>query len=76
MAISNWTAEQRQRVEEIVLSQKFTRYIDIANELGLQSNDVRNYIKNRPNLLKAFKPNDYEQERARIAKTWDLEEGL
>lgn len=76
MAISNWTAEQRQRVEEIVLSKTLTRYIDIATELGLQNNDVRNYIRNRPNLLKAFKPKDYEQERERIAKLWDLEEGL
>ena len=76
MAIRNLTAEQRQGIEEVVLSQKFTQYIDVANELGLQRDDVRGYIRNRPNLLKAFKPNDYERERARIAKTWNLEEGL
>ena len=76
MAITNWTAEQKQRVEELALSKTSTRYIDIANELGLQSADVRNYITGRPELFKAFKPQDYEAKRQQIAKTWNLVEGL
>ena len=76
MAVRNWTLEQRENVENLVFSKKYTRYIDIANEFGLQSADVRNYIRSRPELLKAFKPDDYERERERIAKLWDLEDRL
>ena len=73
MAISTWTAEQKQQVEEMATSGKYTRYIEIANLVGLQAQDVRNYITDRPNLLKAFQPDTYETKRQKIAELWDLE---
>ena len=73
MAISAWTAEQRERVETMATSGQYTRYIEIATTLGLQAPDVRNYITDRPYLLKAFQPETYETKRQRIAELWDLE---
>lgn len=73
MAISTWTAEQRAQVEEMAQSGQYTRYIEIATTLGLQAPDVRNYITDRPYLLKAFQPDTYETKRQRIAELWDLE---
>lgn len=73
MAISAWTAEQRKQVEAMAQSGQYTRYIEIANALGLQAQDIRSYITDRPYLLKAFQPDTYATKRQRIAELWDLE---
>lgn len=72
MAIRNWTQEQRQLIEDLVKSEKYTQYSQIAEETGLLRDDIRNYISNRPYLLKIIKPETYETKRKEIAEAWDL----